>query len=109
VEPEVKFLDAVVEKLGTGAETVAKSGAAGATGAAVVGATAGGTLLATLSGAAAGLAIGILVHAGKSYRKMQKEERDSPYRYLTLMENSGVVFRSDLRSSPPKKNTALGA
>jgi hypothetical protein len=103
-EPEVKFLDTAAEKLLAGGEKAAAGAVAGATGATVVSATAHGALLAGLSVAGVGLAIGILVHAGKSYSKMWREESESAYRYLTLMEKAGVVFRSDLGGSPRKKN-----
>jgi len=107
-EPGAKFLEAATEKLIGGGEKAAGGAVGGAAGAAVAGATTvGGLLLPTLIGAGAGLAIGILVHAGKSYRKMGDEAKDSPYRYLTIMEKAGVVFRSDLasiksRSSQPR-------
>ncbi len=103
-DPEVKFLDIVAEKLVAGGEKAAAGGAAGATGAAAVGATASGAFLAGLYGAGVGLGIGILVHAGKSYFKMRRQESESAYRYLTLMEKAGVVFRSDLGASRRKKS-----
>lgn len=42
--------------------------------------------------AGAGLGIGLLFHALSSWQKIKSSERDSPYRYLTMMEKAGVVF-----------------
>jgi hypothetical protein len=70
------------------------------------GATGMGTLLGGLVGAGAGLAIGILAHTGKSYFRMRTEEKRSAYRYLTLLEQTGVVFRGDL--GPRTTDQGLG-
>ena len=49
-----------------------------------------------LVGAGAGLVVGLLAHSGTSYYKIHQREKDSPYRFLTTLENAGVVFRSDV-------------
>ncbi|MDX8518727.1 hypothetical protein [Mesorhizobium dulcispinae] len=46
----------------------------------------------SLAGAAVGSAIGIAFHAAKSVVKVRKVERESPFRYLTLLEKNGVGF-----------------
>jgi hypothetical protein len=46
--------------------------------------------------AGAGLSVAMLVHAGKSYLRMHKREHERNYRYLTIMDKAGVVFRSDV-------------
>ncbi len=106
-EPGERFLDKAAETLLAGGEKAAVGGGAAAAGhAAAAGAAASGTIAASLIGAGAGLAIGLLVHAGKAYYRMVGEEKHSPYRYLTLMEDAGVIFRSDLAT--PRKKTRHG-
>jgi hypothetical protein len=99
-EPGEKFLEKAAETLLEGGEKAAVGAATGAATHAVAGAAAGGMMVSSLIGAGAGLAIGILVHAGKAYYRMVREEKESPYRYLTLMESAGVVFGSDLGGPP---------
>lgn len=48
-----------------------------------------------LIGGGAGLVIGVVVHAGKSAVTAVKDVRSSPYRYLSMMEEAGVIFRTD--------------
>jgi hypothetical protein len=64
-------------------------------------ASAGGVTIASIAGpslvsAGAGLVIGLAVHAGKSFKKTKDQQRESHYRYLSIMEDAGVVFRSDI-------------
>ena len=115
-----KFVEKVADKLTSGGEKATGSVAAAAVGSGVAGAAAGGGVAgATAGGVAAlagtgaaglvtaavasagvGLAIGVVFHGVKSYFRMRKNEEDSPYRFLTLMEQAGVVFRSDLGTAP---------
>jgi hypothetical protein len=90
-----KFLEKVAEKLTSGAEKAATGGAAGATAAAASGVGVATMATAAITGAGVGLAIGVIYHGVKSYFRMRRDEQDSPYRYLTLMEQAGVVFRSE--------------
>jgi hypothetical protein len=46
-------------------------------------------------GAGAGLIIGLIAHAGKTYYKRRQVEQKSPYRFLTTLEDAGVVLRSE--------------
>jgi hypothetical protein len=49
---------------------------------------------------AAGFGIGLLSHGAKTYTKLIETDRQSSYRYLSLMETAGVIFRTDLRPIP---------
>jgi hypothetical protein len=64
-----------------------------------------------LLAAGAGLGIGLITHGAKTYADVRKTERDSPYRYLTLMEEAGVVIRADLldRSTEAKSEPKRSA
>ena len=95
-----KFVEKVAEKLISGGEKAATGSAAGASAAAVGGAGVAGIATAAIAGAGAGLAIGVMFHGVKSYFRMRGAELNSPYRYLTLMEQAGVVFRSELGAAP---------
>jgi hypothetical protein len=95
-----KFVEKVAEKMTSGGEKAAAGGAAGATAAAVGGGSYSAMATAAVTGAGVGLAIGVVCHSVKSYFRMRRVEQDSPYRYLTLMEQAGVVFRSDLGTAP---------
>lgn len=64
---------------------------------ATTGALAGLALQGPVLAAGAGLGIGLFTHAAKTYIDMVKKDEDSPYRYLTLMEEGGVVIRADMR------------
>jgi hypothetical protein len=87
-----------VEKV---AENIVSSSAAGAAGAAVAGGGTAAMAIAAVASAGVGLAVGVVFHGVKSYFRMRSAEENSPYRYLTLMEQAGVVFRSDLGTSAP--------
>ena len=60
---------------------------------------AAGLSVGALAGVGAGVAVAVVVHAAKTYTAMRDKERDSAYRYLTMMERAGVAFRSDLGGS----------
>jgi hypothetical protein len=94
-----KFVEKVGEKLTSGAEAAAGGAGAAAT-AAVGGSGAAAMATAAVAGAGVGLAIGIVFHGVETYFRMRRAEQDSPYRYLTMMEQAGVVFRSDLGMAP---------
>jgi hypothetical protein len=51
---------------------------------------------ARLVGAGAGLVVGLAVHAGTAFVGVKGRQRGSHYRYLSIMEHAGVVFRSDI-------------
>ena len=57
-----------------------------------VGATAGGLTNGTLLGAATGLAIGLIIHGASSVSKVRKRAKESPLRFLTMLEKEGVAF-----------------
>jgi hypothetical protein len=48
-----------------------------------------------VEGAVAGLAIGIVTHGVAKWCEVKRRERNSPLRYLTLMEKRGVAFTTD--------------
>ncbi|MCK1466869.1 hypothetical protein [Bradyrhizobium sp. CW10] len=52
----------------------------------------GGLTTGSLLVAGAGLAVGVIVHAFNSYGRLRDRDHHSPYRYLTLANNAGVVF-----------------
>lgn len=87
VEPGQAFFEKLSEKMFAGSD--AAIGGAAAT-------IAQGGLSGLIAGAGAGLMIGILSHGVKTYFRTAEIERDSPYRYLTIMEKAGVVYRSQL-------------
>jgi hypothetical protein len=70
--------------------TVTAAAVAGSSSAGWLGSLAAGGII----GAGAGLIIGLIAHAGKTYFKQVQREKDSPYRFLTTLEDAGVVFRS---------------
>jgi hypothetical protein len=85
-------------------EDAAKATPAATTGAA--GALAGLALHGPLLATGAGLGIGLFTHAATTYIDLIKTERESPYRYLTLMEQAGVVIRTDVRYLPDSQVAA---
>jgi hypothetical protein len=54
------------------------------------GAAAGAITTHTVLGALAGLALGIVIRTGKSVLNVRRHERESPFRYLTMLEKNGV-------------------
>jgi hypothetical protein len=85
-----KFLEKVIGK----AVETAPAAATAATGA-LAGLALSGPVLAS----GAGLGIGLFTHAAKTYADLRRKDRESPYRYLTIIENAGVVIRTDLRDT----------
>ena len=73
--------------------TVGAGGAVG-TGAAAAG-WFGSLLAGGLIGCGAGLVVGLVAHGGVTLHNVRKREEDSPYRFLTILEERGVVFRSE--------------
>jgi hypothetical protein len=89
------FASKVADKTLTG---MVAGAAAKATATAASGASTGwiGTLTAGgIIGAGAGLVIGLIAHAGKTYYKRAQLEKNSPYRFLTTLEDAGVVLQSE--------------
>jgi hypothetical protein len=95
-----KFVSAVADKTLTGVATGAIAGAgakatlttaaaASAANAGWVGALAAGGVI----GAGAGLIIGVIAHAGKTYHDQRKRAKNTPYRFLTTLENAGILCR----------------
>jgi hypothetical protein len=76
-----KVLEKIVEKaIGIGGPTAAGAGV--------------GDLTAhTLVGAGGGLVIGVATHTFAAWRRLRQTEAESPWRYLTSLENGGVGFR----------------
>ena len=56
------------------------------------GAIVGGLHSGMLLGAVAGFAVGLVVHTLSSWHKIREREKESPYRYLTMLEKAGVAF-----------------
>jgi hypothetical protein len=52
----------------------------------------GGLTLGGLVGAAAGFAVGLVTYASTTWARLKQKEKESPFRYLTLLEESGVGF-----------------
>jgi len=94
--PGEKFIEKVAEKTWKGGEAAVTGAATSAAGAAYASGSLGATATCAVAGALGGLSIGIFSHGVKTYFRTAKAERESPYRYLTLMEKAGVVFRSEL-------------
>lgn len=80
-KPGEEFMKKITEK------TLSTEGVTIAAPALVGGLTTGSFLIAGL-----GLGIGLIFHALSSWRKAELAEKNSPYRYLTMMEKAGVVF-----------------
>ena len=95
-----QFVEKVADTLTSGGEKAVMGGVSGATAAGIGGGGIAAMATAAIAGAGVGLAIGIMFHGVRSYFRMRGADKDSPYRYLTLMEREGVVFRSDLGMAP---------
>lgn len=52
----------------------------------------GSLTLGALTGAAAGFAVGLVTYAATGWTKLERKERESSFRYLTMLERSGVSF-----------------
>lgn len=101
IDTSKTFLEKVAGALVAGSEKAATGGAAaGATAATAAGASGISMATAAIAGAGVGLAIGVVFHGAKSYFRMVSDEQNSPYRYLALMEQAGVVFRGDIGAAP---------
>jgi hypothetical protein len=89
VDTTAKFVEAVADKLLVG--SLAGPAAVG------LAANASATQMAAagLIGGGAGLVIGLVVHVGKSAVTAIEDARSSRYRYLSMMEEAGVIFRTD--------------
>jgi hypothetical protein len=79
---------------GTLTKATATAAAASSTSAGWLGSLAAGGIV----GAGAGLIIGLIAHTGKTLHGQIQREKNSPYRFLTTLEDAGVVFRSEARS-----------
>jgi hypothetical protein len=67
----------------------------------ISGAIVGGLTTGTLLGAAAGLAIGVIIsHGLSSLQRVRERAKNSPFRYLTQIEKSGVVFAVGSGATP---------
>lgn len=91
MEPGGKFFEKIIGK-------AAEAMPAAAT--ATTGALAGLVLYGPLLASGAGVGIGLFTHAAKSYADLRRQDHESPYRYLTLLEGAGVVIRADLHDLP---------
>lgn len=84
------FAKTIAEKTFTGGVAgTATAGVAGTVAAGWFGSLAAGGII----GAGSGLVVGLIAHAGTSYYKMVKREKNSPYRFLTTLEKAGIVYR----------------
>jgi hypothetical protein len=93
-----KFTQQIAEK----AVTPASAGAAisGVNSAAKGSVIVSGAMHGALYGAGLGVAIGAVFHGIKSYSRMEVRAQESPYRYLTILEDAGVEFRTDSARRP---------
>ncbi|MDA7978289.1 MAG: hypothetical protein MPJ50_05905 [Pirellulales bacterium] len=86
-----KVADKTLTGMAAGAAAKASATAASGAGTSWLGSLAAGGVV----GAGAGLVIGLVAHAGKTYYKRSQLAKNSPYRYLTTLEDAGVVLRSE--------------
>jgi hypothetical protein len=98
VEPGGALLENVIGKALEAAPTATT---------AATGALAGLALQGPLLAAGAGLGIGLFTHGAKTYVDLRNKDRESPYRYLTLMEKAGVIIRTDLRDGRDARQRLL--
>lgn len=92
------FAAKVAEKMFSGATAGAVTAAGGTTAGMTAGSASGSVLAGTIIGAGAGLAVGLVAHAAGSAWAVSRRTR--PYRFLTMLEKEGVVFRSDAQPPP---------
>jgi len=83
-EPSGKSVEQLFSRVLTSAVAAAPTAA---------GTAAHGGLFAT----AASIGVGFVTYGVKTASQLIKQDRESPYRYLTLMQKAGVTFRADLR------------
>jgi hypothetical protein len=81
IDEPAKFLEKIFEK------------ATAVSGPAAAGAWMGGLTAHSLVGASGGLLIGVATHTLAAWRRLRKSETDSPWRYLSTLEEGGVGFR----------------
>lgn len=63
----------------------------------------GGTIEQAVVGAVGGLVFGLIAHANTTFSNVRQLEQNSPYRYLTLLEKSGIaLFKSEALVSHKK-------
>jgi len=101
VDKGAGFLETVIGNAVNAAPAVTAAAGSGLAGLAL-----DGPMLAAL----AGLGVGVLAHGAKSYGNMKLAEGGSPYRYLTIVQKAGVVFRTDVhvkRARAGKERTAI--
>ncbi len=101
LNPAEKFVEKITEKLLSGGEAAAKGAATSGAATLISGAGLHGIATSGFLGAAAGLVLGLVSHGAKTYYRTAESERESPYRYLTIMKDSGVTFRSESGVPPP--------
>jgi hypothetical protein len=92
-----KSADKSLTGLATGATATAATGAAGA-------GWFGSLVAGGLIGAGAGLVIGLIAHAGTTYYRISQREKNSPYRFLTVLEKEGVISRPEFISGSEEKD-----
>jgi hypothetical protein len=95
-----KFASTVADKTLTGLGTgvLAAGGAKATLGAGIAASAANVGWIGTLAaggviGAGAGLIIGVIAHGGITYHKQAQRAKNSPYRFLTTLEDAGVFWR----------------
>jgi hypothetical protein len=69
-----------------------ESGAAVVAGTAVAGAHLGGLTLDIAAGAAAGFVVAVVFRAVRTWGETKKAAKESPFRYLTALQDQGVTF-----------------
>ncbi len=94
-DPFESFFTKVAESTLTGGAAVTTTRALAAGGVATTGGWFGSLATGGIVGAGAGLVIGLVAHAGKTYAGRRQREQTSPYRFLTTLEEAGVVVQSE--------------
>ncbi|MHC2435920.1 hypothetical protein [Bradyrhizobium sp. USDA 4451] len=94
LEAEGKALEKPLEKIISKALEAAPTAATATTGA-----LAGLALQGPLLASGAGVGIALVTHAAKTYAEIANRDAKSPYRYLTLMEEAGVLIRAEGRGT----------
>ena len=94
LEAEGKALEKPLEKIISKALEAAPTAATATTGA-----LAGLALQGPLLASGAGVGIALVTHAAKTYAEIANRDANSPYRYLTLVEEAGVLIRAEGRGT----------
>jgi len=92
-EPGKDFFEKLVTKLTLPATLSAPAAVANA-----VGPDSASPLMTTF----AGICVGLVFHGAKTYVARRKQERGSPYHYLTLLNKAGVLYRTSPRKLTPR-------